>query len=63
MFYIDQLLHFGVLKGFAFVNYHHKEDAARAIQALNGYGYDHLILSVEWARLFMIYVTFRCLIF
>ncbi|XP_062516210.1 eukaryotic translation initiation factor 3 subunit G-like [Corticium candelabrum] len=37
-------------KGFAFVNYHHKEDAARAIQALNGYGYDHLILSVEWAR-------------
>lgn len=37
-------------KGFAFVNYHHKEDAARAIQALDGYGYDHLILSVEWAK-------------
>ena len=27
-----------------------REDAAKAIQFLNGYGYDHLILSVEWAK-------------
>ena len=37
-------------KGFAFINYHRREDAARAIQTLNGYGYDHLILSVDWSK-------------
>eukprot|EP00118_Oscarella_pearsei_P008964 m.48861 g.48861 ORF g.48861 m.48861 type:complete len:280 (+) comp33934_c0_seq3:1299-2138(+) len=37
-------------KGFAFISYHVKEDAARAMEALNGFGYDHLILSVEWAK-------------
>jgi len=37
-------------KGFAFINYYKKEDAAKAIAALNGYGYDHLILNVEWAK-------------
>lgn len=37
-------------KGFAFINYHKKDDAARAIAYLNGHGYDHLILTVEWAK-------------
>lgn len=37
-------------KGFAFVSYVKREDAARAVQSLNGFGYDHLILSVEWAK-------------
>lgn len=37
-------------KGFAFVSYIKREDAARAIQSLSGYGYDHLILNVEWAK-------------
>ena len=37
-------------QGFAFVNYYRKEDAAKAIATLNGFGYDHLILSVEWAK-------------
>lgn len=37
-------------KGFAFVSYYSKEDAERAQKALNGYGYDNLILRVEWAR-------------
>jgi len=40
----------GQCKGFAFVNYYRKEDAAKAIATLNGFGYDHLILSVEWAK-------------
>jgi translation initiation factor 3 subunit G len=40
----------GQCKGFAFVNYYKKEDAAKAIATLNGFGYDHLILSVEWAK-------------
>jgi translation initiation factor 3 subunit G len=37
-------------KGFAFVTFAKKEDAARAIERLNGFGYDHLILKVEWAQ-------------
>lgn len=37
-------------KGFAFVSYVKREDAARAVQSLNGFGYDHLILAVEWAK-------------
>lgn len=37
-------------KGFAFINFVHREDAARAIANVNGFGYDNLILSVEWAK-------------
>uniref|UniRef100_T1IR28 Eukaryotic translation initiation factor 3 subunit G n=1 Tax=Strigamia maritima TaxID=126957 RepID=T1IR28_STRMM len=40
----------GQSKGFAFINFHHREDAAKAIAAVSGFGYDHLILSVEWAN-------------
>jgi translation initiation factor 3 subunit G len=40
----------GLTKGFAFVTFARREDAARAIQQLEGYGYDHLILHLEWAR-------------
>ncbi len=40
----------GVCKGFAFINYLSREDAARAIEVMNGYGFDNLILHVEWAR-------------
>lgn len=39
----------GENRGFAFVNYVYKEDAERAIRNLSGYGYDNLILRVEWA--------------
>ncbi|XP_010914095.1 uncharacterized protein [Elaeis guineensis] len=39
----------GVSRGFGFVNFIHREDAERAINKLNGYGYDNLILRVEWA--------------
>lgn len=37
-------------RGFAFVSFHHREDAERALQKLNGHGYDHLILKLEWAK-------------
>ncbi|KAI4384498.1 hypothetical protein MLD38_002646 [Melastoma candidum] len=39
----------GMSRGFGFVNFVTKEDAERAIGKLNGYGYDNLILRVEWA--------------
>ena len=45
---------FCVFQGFAFISYVRRDDAARAIKALQGYGYDHLILNVEWAK----YVVF-----
>lgn len=37
-------------KGFAFITYYSKEDAQRAIDKLNGWGYDNLILQVQWAK-------------
>jgi len=40
----------GVCKGFAFVTYQSRDTAARALKTLNGYGYDHLILNVEWSK-------------
>ncbi|XP_078432911.1 eukaryotic translation initiation factor 3G1 [Wolffia australiana] len=39
----------GVSRGFGFVNFVSRSDAERAINKLNGYGYDNLILRVEWA--------------
>jgi len=37
-------------RGFAFINFFNRDEAAKAIQTLNGHGYDHLILSVTWAN-------------
>ena len=37
-------------RGFAFVSFVNKDDAARAMEKLQGFGYDHLILKLEWAR-------------
>jgi translation initiation factor 3 subunit G len=39
-----------VSKGFAFVTYKDKSSAEKAISRVNRHGYDHLILSVEWAQ-------------
>jgi translation initiation factor 3 subunit G len=39
-----------VCKGFAFVSFASRDDASRALNAINGYGYDNLILRVEWAK-------------
>uniref|UniRef100_A0A6U3CLB1 Eukaryotic translation initiation factor 3 subunit G n=1 Tax=Lotharella globosa TaxID=91324 RepID=A0A6U3CLB1_9EUKA len=40
----------GKSRGFAFVSYQRAEDAEHAIDMLNGYGYDNLILHVEKAK-------------
>lgn len=37
-------------KGFAYVHFYNKEDAAAAIETLDGFGYDHLILKAEWSK-------------
>lgn len=37
-------------RGFAYIAYHHHDDAARALEKLQGYGYDHLIIKLEWAK-------------
>lgn len=40
----------GLSRGFAFVTYYQREDAQKAIDKLNGHGYDNLILQVQWAK-------------
>lgn len=40
----------GLCKGFAYVHFKLRKDAAAAIEILNGHGYDHLILNVEWSK-------------
>lgn len=37
-------------KGYAFVSFRTKADAAKAIKIVNGFGYANLILNVEWAK-------------
>jgi translation initiation factor 3 subunit G len=37
-------------RGFAFVSFVNKDEAACAMEELQGHGYDHLILKLEWAR-------------
>ncbi|EMC93480.1 hypothetical protein BAUCODRAFT_37162 [Baudoinia panamericana UAMH 10762] len=40
----------GRAKGFAFVSYADRSDAARACEKVDGYGFGHLILKVEFAK-------------
>jgi RNA recognition motif-containing protein len=37
-------------RGFAYVAFQRKEDAIKAMDRLQGHGYDHLILKLEWAK-------------
>ena len=40
----------GHCKGFAYIHFKFRDDAAKAIAALHGHGYDHLILNVDWSK-------------
>nr|QBH74183.1 eukaryotic translation initiation factor 3 subunit G [Eurycantha calcarata] len=40
----------GICKGFAYIHFKMRSDAAEAIAALHGHGYDHLILNVDWSK-------------
>jgi translation initiation factor 3 subunit G len=37
-------------KGYAYIAFTRREDAERAMERLQGHGYDHLILKLEWAK-------------
>ncbi|KAF0749048.1 hypothetical protein AaE_007155 [Aphanomyces astaci] len=37
-------------RGFAFVSFAYRGDAEKALNKLQGFGYDHLILKLEWAK-------------
>ncbi|OLY79395.1 Eukaryotic translation initiation factor 3 subunit G [Smittium mucronatum] len=40
----------GQCKGYSFVSYYEKSSAQKALDKLNGYGFDNLILKVEWSN-------------
>jgi translation initiation factor 3 subunit G len=40
----------GQSRGFAFVSFVQRREGQIAMDKLNGYGYDHLILKIEWAK-------------
>jgi translation initiation factor 3 subunit G len=40
----------GKSKGFAFVTFSYRESAQAAIDKLNGKGWEHVILNIEWAK-------------
>lgn len=48
--YLAKDMDTGLSRGFAFITYHTREDAQKAIDKLNGYGYDNLILQVQFAK-------------
>lgn len=37
-------------RGFAYIAFARHEDAEKALEQLQGHGYDHLILKLEWAK-------------
>ena len=37
-------------RGFAYVAFYERQDAEAAMKMLQGHGYDHLILKLEWAK-------------
>jgi hypothetical protein len=46
----------GAGKGFAFVSFEDRANAQRAMEKVNGRGYDNLILSVQWSREWIYYI-------
>lgn len=39
----------GRAKGYAFISYHNRSDAAMALEKMDKYGFDNLIIRCEWA--------------
>lgn len=39
-----------VPRGFAYIAFVRRQDAEAAMESLQGYGYDHLIIKIEWAK-------------
>lgn len=48
--YIPTWKETGERKDFAFVEFYERENALIVLERLDGFGYDHLILKVEWSR-------------
>jgi len=48
--YLAKDMETGLSRGFAFITYYTREDAQKAIEKLNGHGYDNLILQVQFAK-------------
>ncbi|QRV82241.1 eukaryotic translation initiation factor 3 subunit G [Ceratobasidium sp. AG-Ba] len=48
--YIGRDRETGIGKGYAFVSFEERANAERALQKVNGMGYDNLILSVQWSQ-------------
>lgn len=48
----------GAGKGFAFVSFDDKATAQRAMEKMHGRGYDNLILSVQWSRMYLSLMLF-----
>ena len=48
--YIGRDRETGASKGYAFVSFDDRTAAERALQKVNGMGYDNLILNVQWSR-------------
>lgn len=40
----------GLCKGFAFINYISRSSGEQAIKEMNGFGFDNLILQVDWSE-------------
>jgi translation initiation factor 3 subunit G len=50
----------GAGKGFAFVSFEERSVAQKAMEKVNGKGYDNLILSVQWSREFSLNWFIQC---
>jgi translation initiation factor 3 subunit G len=50
----------GAGKGFAFVSFEERSVAQKAMEKVNGKGYDNLILSVQWSRKFSLNWFVQC---
>jgi len=53
----------GESKGFGFVSFESRKDAEKALNKMNGHGYDSLILSVSWSRMSLLAICWAMLMY